>query len=151
MSRADPTANFVIRAVVCEIPRVYISAYTSLVLPILLYASSVWRPLLKSSVTSLELFQRRICLRIARKCDVDPCAIFVKSISEVCDEREWCFAHLFLENPEFSWFFVGRSTSTRSRLQFLAPLARNNTVHNSFRWRLSRRLSVWQYKSPHPR
>ena len=73
-------------------------------------------------------------------------------LSDVCDDRDLCLflAHLLLAYPEFSWFFESRLTTTRSRMQFLAPVSRNNTVNNSFRWRLSRRLTLCQYQLPQP-
>ena len=142
LSEAGRSANFLARAFVGKIPRVYIKAYTTLVFPILLYASPVWRPWLKRYIKdSLESFQRRFVRRVAFKCDVDPDTIKFDSVSELLDDRDLAPAKILMDNPDFDDFFVRRQTVTRTREIVHVPRAKNNTVMYGFRWRLSKRLS----------
>ena len=130
-----------VNAFECRIPDVYIKAYKALVIPLLLYASPVWRPWLKRSIRSLESFQRNFIKRVAYKCDTSPSDICLEPICDILDARDLGLAHRFLRHPEFCDMFVRKETRTRSRFVYTVPLARSNVVLYSFRWRLSKMLS----------
>lgn len=110
-------------------------------LPILLYASPAWSPWLKGSIDSLVSFQRRFVRRIAYKCGIGPESINLTPIPVLLDERDICLTKLILRNPDFAGFFDKVDTVTRAREIFVVPLAWNNTVLFSFRWRAFKRLS----------
>ncbi|XP_018497187.1 uncharacterized protein LOC108865037 [Galendromus occidentalis] len=141
IARAGRTANFVLRAFDCKIPEVYLRAFEALVLPSLLYGSEVWRPWLKGSVAALDGLQRKFLRRVAAKCGTELDRCFLPSISDILDDKDLRLAHTVLRLQFMRGFFITRPTNTRSGRLFVIPRARNNTVFNSFRWRLSKRFN----------
>jgi hypothetical protein len=65
-------SNFILRAFIIRSPDVYLNMFNSLVIPKMLYASSVWRPCVAKDTQRLEKIQRLFLKRVAFRCHLDP-------------------------------------------------------------------------------
>lgn len=140
VASASRRANWILRSFILPSPQMYLKLFNIYVLPIITYASSVWKPSLQKDTKIISAMQRRFIRRVAFKCGVPKDSIEYENILEILNENDQKQLNALRKHgTTFHKLFNITTTNTR-RGEIISPksIPNKKAVSNIFAWRVVR-------------